>query len=73
MARWTQTARLSNPASTIQPGDVKLTILVDGKEVSGREIRLEYRLKDGKAGRAHVPGQHDQQQHSARSTAACST
>ncbi len=48
MARWTQTARLSNPASTIQPGDVKLTILVDGKEVSGREIRLEYQLKDGK-------------------------
>ena len=48
MARWTQTARLSNPASSIQPGDVKLTILADGKEVSGREIRLEYQVKDGK-------------------------
>jgi hypothetical protein len=48
MARWTQTARLSNPASSILPGDVKLTVLVDGKEVSGREIRLEYQLKDGK-------------------------
>jgi hypothetical protein len=48
IARWTQTARLSNPASTIQPGDVKLTILVDGKEVSGREVRLEYQIKDGK-------------------------
>ena len=48
MARWTQTARLTNPASSIQPGDVKLTILVDGKEVSGREIRLEYQVKDGK-------------------------
>ncbi len=48
MARWTQTARLSNPASTIRPDDVKLTILVDGKEVSGSEIRLEYQLKDGK-------------------------
>ena len=48
MARWTQTARLSNPASSIQPGDVKLTILVDGKEVSGREIRLEYQFKNGK-------------------------
>ncbi len=48
MARWTQTARLSNPASTIQPGDVKLTILVDGKEVSGHEVRLEYQVKGGK-------------------------
>ncbi len=48
IARWTQTARLNNPASTIQPGDVKLTILVDGKEVSGREVRLEYQIKDGK-------------------------
>ncbi len=49
IARWTQTARLSNPASTIQPGDVKLTILVDGKAVSGSEVRLEYQIKDGKA------------------------
>jgi hypothetical protein len=48
LARWTQTARLSNPASSIQPGDVTLTVLVDGKEVSGREVRLEYGLKDGK-------------------------
>ena len=48
MARWTQTARLSNPASSILPGDVKLTVLVDGKEVSGREIRLEYQFKNGK-------------------------
>jgi len=48
MARWTQTARLSNPASSIGPGDVKLTVLVDGKEVSGREIRLEYHFVDGK-------------------------
>ena len=48
MTRWTQTARLSNPASSIQPSDVKLTVLVDDKEVSGREIRLEYQLKDGR-------------------------
>ena len=48
MARWTQTARLSNPASTIRPGDIKLAVLVDDKEVSGREIRLEYRLEDGR-------------------------
>jgi pimeloyl-ACP methyl ester carboxylesterase len=47
MTRWTQTARLSNPASSIHPSDVKLTVLVDDKEVSGREIRLEYQLKDG--------------------------
>ena len=26
MARWTQTARLSNPASTIRPGDIKLAV-----------------------------------------------
>ena len=48
IARWTQTAQLNNPASTIRPDDVKLTILVDGKEVSGSEIRLEYRLQSGK-------------------------
>ncbi len=48
MARWTQTARLGNPASSIQPGDVKLTILVNDKEVLEKEIRLEYGLKDGK-------------------------
>jgi len=48
IARWTQTARLANPASSILPGDVKLTVLVDGKEVSGREIRLEYRVQVGK-------------------------
>jgi hypothetical protein len=48
MARWTQTARLSNPASSIKPDDVKLTIFVDDKEVSAHEIRLEYGLKDGK-------------------------
>lgn len=48
IARWTQTARLSNPASSIKPGDVKVSILVDGEDVAGREIRLEYRLKDGR-------------------------
>ncbi len=48
IARWTQTAQLNNPASTIQPDDVKLTILVDGKEVSGREVRLEYQIQGGK-------------------------
>ncbi len=43
MARWTQALELSNPASTIRPSDVKLTFLVDGKEVVGTDIRLEYR------------------------------
>jgi len=47
IVRWTQTARLSNPASSIHPDDVKMTVLVDSKEVSGREIRLEYKVKDG--------------------------
>jgi hypothetical protein len=47
IARWTQTAKLFNPASSIKPGDVKLTILVDGKEVPAKEVRLEYGLKDG--------------------------
>jgi pimeloyl-ACP methyl ester carboxylesterase len=48
IARWTQTAQLTNPASSIQPDDVKLTILVDGKDVSGREVRLEYQPQGGK-------------------------
>jgi hypothetical protein len=48
MARWTQTARLSNPGSSIGPGDVKLTILVDGKEALEKEIRLEYQVENGK-------------------------
>ena len=48
IARWTQTAQLNNPASTIRPNDIKLSILIDGKEVSGRELRLEYQHKGGK-------------------------
>jgi hypothetical protein len=49
MARWTQTARLINPASSIKPDEVKLTILVNGNEVAEKEIRLAYALdKDGK-------------------------
>jgi hypothetical protein len=44
IARWTQTARLKNAASSIQPGDVKLTILVNNNEVTAKEIRLEYTL-----------------------------
>ncbi|WZO96077.1 caspase family protein [Isosphaeraceae bacterium EP7] len=48
IARWTLTARLSNPASSIQPSDVKITVLFDSKEVAGREIRLEYRDLNGR-------------------------
>ncbi len=48
MARWNQTARLANPATTIEPGAIKLSVLVDGKEVAGSEIRLEYQVKKGK-------------------------
>ena len=62
IARWTQTARLSNPSQhdparrreTDHPGRRQRGL--------GREIRLEYQIKDGKAAPAHVPGQHDQQQ-----------
>jgi len=48
IARWTQTAKLSNPNSTIKPDEVTLAILVDDKEVAGKEIRLEYDFKGGK-------------------------
>ena len=48
IARWVQTVRLTNPSSSIQPGEVKLAILVDGKEISDRDVRLEYHQpKDG--------------------------
>jgi hypothetical protein len=43
IARWTQTARLTNPSSTIQPGEVRVAIFADGRDVSDREIRVEYR------------------------------
>ena len=49
IARWTQIARLSNPASTIQPGDVKLTVLVDDREVSGAKFDSSTNIRDGKA------------------------
>ncbi len=48
IARWTQTSRLRNPTSTIRPDEVKLAILVNGKDVSAAEIRLEYQIKDGR-------------------------
>jgi hypothetical protein len=47
IARWTQTARLANPASSIKPDDVALTVLVGGQEVKGKEIRLEYGFENG--------------------------
>jgi Caspase domain len=45
IARWTQTNLLNNRASTILRDDIRMAILVDGKEVSGREVRLEYKLE----------------------------
>jgi pimeloyl-ACP methyl ester carboxylesterase len=47
MARWTQTAHLSNPSSSIQPGDVELTVLVESKAVPA-PIQLEYTWSDGR-------------------------
>lgn len=47
IGRWTQTARLGNPTSTIHPGDVALKIVVDDADVTAREIRLEYRAEGG--------------------------
>jgi hypothetical protein len=44
LARWTQTARLTNPVSTIKPVDFKISVLVGGKDVVAREIPLEYQL-----------------------------
>lgn len=48
MARWNQIAALSNPTSSIQSADIKFVVLVNGVEVSGQEIRLEYRIESGK-------------------------
>jgi hypothetical protein len=48
IARWMDTAQLANPVSSIRPDEIELAIEVEGKIVSGREIRLEYRDVDGK-------------------------
>ena len=48
MARWTLAARLTNPESSIWPGEVEMTILQGDQEVAGPEIRLEYRYEGGK-------------------------
>jgi hypothetical protein len=48
IGRWTQTAELKNPASTIKPDELKVSVFVEGKEVPAREIRLEYQQKEGK-------------------------
>src|SRR5439155_23153207 len=48
MARWTLAARLTNPESSIRPGEVELTILQGDKELKGPEIRLEYRFEKGR-------------------------
>jgi hypothetical protein len=53
IARWTLAAQLSNPTSTIKSGDVKLRILVEDQEVTGPEVRLEYRPDT--SGKWHPP------------------
>jgi pimeloyl-ACP methyl ester carboxylesterase len=45
IARWSQTAQLRNPASTIKPADVAIGLLVNDKPVEENEVRLEYRLE----------------------------
>ncbi len=45
--RWTQTARLSNPASSIQPGDVEMAFLVNSKAVPA-PILLDYQSIEGR-------------------------
>ncbi|WZO96075.1 caspase family protein [Isosphaeraceae bacterium EP7] len=47
MARWTQTLRLANSASSIGPDDVKLSFIIDGDEWKGSDIRIEYRPDAG--------------------------
>ena len=49
MARWTLTAELNNPATSIQPGDIDLVLIdEDGNLLRGPDIRLEYQFKEGK-------------------------
>ena len=49
MARWTLAMELTNSTTSIQPTDVALMLLDEnGQELQGSEIRLEYRLRDGK-------------------------
>ncbi|QUY45851.1 caspase family protein [Acaryochloris marina] len=49
MARWTNIAELSSPAtSRIQPGAVQMSLSQDGKELQESQIRLEYQLENGK-------------------------
>ena len=46
LSRWTQTARLRNPASSIKPGDLTMTILVNDQEMVGQDLRLEYQVEN---------------------------
>jgi hypothetical protein len=48
MARWMLAARLTNPDSTIRPGEIEMAILQGDQELVGPEIRLEYRYEGGK-------------------------
>jgi len=49
MARWTNIAELSSPASSrIQPGAVQMSLIQEGRELQDAQIRLEYQQESGK-------------------------
>jgi hypothetical protein len=49
IARWTNIAELSSPAtSRIKPDAVQMTLMQEERELQGSPIRLEYQLENGK-------------------------
>ncbi len=48
IARWRLAVELQNPGSTIQSGEVSVTITQNAKELQGPEIRLAYEYDNGK-------------------------
>jgi hypothetical protein len=47
--RWKTTADLANPTTSIDPDELQVEILQDGKPLTGSDIRLEYTRGDGDA------------------------
>lgn len=43
IAKWTTVSELGNPASGLSQHELQMSITKDGNELTGREIRLEYR------------------------------
>ncbi len=49
MARWSLTAELNNPSTSVRPEDIALVLVdEDGQDLRGPDIRLEYRLEGNK-------------------------